>query len=190
VVIKNIFWDIAPCSPLKFNRRFGGTYRLHLQSRRIIRSRYQRESDNEPLTAVRDIILPSYTEMRTWVQGSVGTTRSIALPSGTLLTLSSRDAMCLYQSYSCVLVCTRVTELRQQKALISVRKYKYLTLTPRMKNVRVHFNAVCRKQLLNQFKMIQRVIYLHLTIAKFLDSVHRSVFRIEHNVSESGSVKW
>jgi hypothetical protein len=22
-----IFWDITPCSPLKVNRRFGGTYR-------------------------------------------------------------------------------------------------------------------------------------------------------------------
>jgi hypothetical protein len=27
----NIFWDITPCSPLRVNRRFGGTYRLHLQ---------------------------------------------------------------------------------------------------------------------------------------------------------------
>jgi hypothetical protein len=35
VVMKsNIFWDITPCSPLKVNRRFGGTYRLHLQGRR------------------------------------------------------------------------------------------------------------------------------------------------------------
>jgi hypothetical protein len=30
-----IFWDITPRSPLKVNRRFGGTYRLHLQGRRI-----------------------------------------------------------------------------------------------------------------------------------------------------------
>jgi hypothetical protein len=29
-----IFWDMTPCSPLSFNRRFGGTYRLHLQGRR------------------------------------------------------------------------------------------------------------------------------------------------------------
>jgi hypothetical protein len=34
VVIKDIiFWDKTPCSPLSFNRRFGGTYRLHLQGR-------------------------------------------------------------------------------------------------------------------------------------------------------------
>jgi hypothetical protein len=30
-----IFWDINPCSPLKFNRCFGLIYRLHLQGRRI-----------------------------------------------------------------------------------------------------------------------------------------------------------
>jgi hypothetical protein len=34
------FWDITPCSPLKVNRRFGGTYRLHLLGR-IRRARYQ-----------------------------------------------------------------------------------------------------------------------------------------------------
>jgi hypothetical protein len=31
VVMKSIiFWDMTPCSPLSYNRRFGGTYRLHL----------------------------------------------------------------------------------------------------------------------------------------------------------------
>jgi hypothetical protein len=30
-----IFWDVTPCSLLSCNRRFGGTYRLHLQGRRI-----------------------------------------------------------------------------------------------------------------------------------------------------------
>jgi hypothetical protein len=34
VVMKNtIFRDITSCSPLNVNRRFGGTYRLHLQGR-------------------------------------------------------------------------------------------------------------------------------------------------------------
>jgi hypothetical protein len=28
-----IFWDITHCSPLKFNRRFGGTYIIHFHSR-------------------------------------------------------------------------------------------------------------------------------------------------------------
>jgi hypothetical protein len=33
VVMKSIiFWNITPCSPLRVNRRFGGTYRLHLQA--------------------------------------------------------------------------------------------------------------------------------------------------------------
>jgi hypothetical protein len=38
-----VFWDITPCSPLKVDRRFGGSYRLHLQGP-IIRARYLRES--------------------------------------------------------------------------------------------------------------------------------------------------
>jgi hypothetical protein len=34
VVMKSIaFWDITLCIPLKVNRRFGGTYRFHLQIR-------------------------------------------------------------------------------------------------------------------------------------------------------------
>jgi hypothetical protein len=45
VVMKGyISWDIAPCNPLKVNRRFGGTCRLHLQGRRINQARNQRES--------------------------------------------------------------------------------------------------------------------------------------------------
>jgi hypothetical protein len=43
VVMKSsIFWDITPCSPLKINRLFEGTHRLHLQGR-ISWVRYQRE---------------------------------------------------------------------------------------------------------------------------------------------------
>jgi hypothetical protein len=35
MVMKSIIlWDMMPCSPLSVNRRFGGTYRLHLQGRR------------------------------------------------------------------------------------------------------------------------------------------------------------
>jgi hypothetical protein len=45
VVMKSsVFWDITPCIPLKFNQRFGGTCRLHLQGRSISRTRNQRES--------------------------------------------------------------------------------------------------------------------------------------------------
>jgi hypothetical protein len=43
VVMKSIkFWDITPCSPSSVNRRFGGTYRLHLQGRKISWARNQR----------------------------------------------------------------------------------------------------------------------------------------------------
>jgi hypothetical protein len=41
VVMKNtIFWDITPCSPLTVNRRFGGTYRLHLKPRNTLHYLY------------------------------------------------------------------------------------------------------------------------------------------------------
>jgi hypothetical protein len=40
----SISWDTTPRSPLKVNRRFGGTCRLHLQRRRISQARNQRES--------------------------------------------------------------------------------------------------------------------------------------------------
>jgi hypothetical protein len=43
-----IFWDTTPCSPLKVNRRFGGTYRLYFQGRKISRARNQRESSLPP----------------------------------------------------------------------------------------------------------------------------------------------
>jgi hypothetical protein len=39
-----IFWDITPCRSLSVNRRFGGTYRFHLQGTKISREGYQRES--------------------------------------------------------------------------------------------------------------------------------------------------
>jgi hypothetical protein len=45
VVMKSaIFWDITPCSPLKVDQRFGGTYRLHLRGRSISRVRKQCEN--------------------------------------------------------------------------------------------------------------------------------------------------
>jgi hypothetical protein len=45
VVMKSaVFWDITPCSPLKVDQRFGGTYHLHLLGLRISRARNQRGS--------------------------------------------------------------------------------------------------------------------------------------------------
>jgi hypothetical protein len=35
VMKSSVLWDISPCRPLKINRSFGGTFRLHLQCRRI-----------------------------------------------------------------------------------------------------------------------------------------------------------
>jgi hypothetical protein len=44
VNLSNIFWNITPCRPLKVNWRFGGTYCLNLQDRRISWVRYECES--------------------------------------------------------------------------------------------------------------------------------------------------
>jgi hypothetical protein len=46
----SIFWDISPCSPLKVNRRFGETYRLNLQNRRISHVRNQSETGGNQKT--------------------------------------------------------------------------------------------------------------------------------------------
>jgi hypothetical protein len=48
---KAVFWDVAPCI-YGVNRRFGGTYRLHLQGRREIIRKSTREA------SVRDVSLP------------------------------------------------------------------------------------------------------------------------------------
>jgi hypothetical protein len=36
-----IYWDIMPCSLLKINQGFGGTWHLHLQAQRISQARKQ-----------------------------------------------------------------------------------------------------------------------------------------------------
>jgi hypothetical protein len=43
VTKSSVFWDITPSIPLKLNRHFGGTCRLHLQGRRINQARNKRE---------------------------------------------------------------------------------------------------------------------------------------------------
>jgi hypothetical protein len=42
-----MFWDIMPCSLLKVNRRFGGTYRFHLKGLKISQARNQLEAGSE-----------------------------------------------------------------------------------------------------------------------------------------------
>jgi hypothetical protein len=44
IMRSTVFWEIAQCSQLKINRRFGGTYPFHIQGRKISRARNQRES--------------------------------------------------------------------------------------------------------------------------------------------------
>jgi hypothetical protein len=53
-----VFWDITPCSPLKANRRSGGTYTylLHLQGQGISRARNQREASRACLPPASTLI--------------------------------------------------------------------------------------------------------------------------------------
>jgi hypothetical protein len=43
VMKSSIFWTITSCISLKVTRRFGGTYRLHLEGRKISQAGDQRE---------------------------------------------------------------------------------------------------------------------------------------------------
>jgi hypothetical protein len=49
-----ILWDITPCSPLEVNRRFGRIYKLHLEGRRISRTRNQRAPNASTLISCSD----------------------------------------------------------------------------------------------------------------------------------------
>jgi hypothetical protein len=42
-----IFWDIPPCSPVKVDLHFGGTYRLHLHDRRVSQERNMHEAGSK-----------------------------------------------------------------------------------------------------------------------------------------------
>jgi hypothetical protein len=53
---KIISWDMTPCSPLNFNRRFRGTYRLHLQGRRNKFCKIQQASRWQAFNALHGVI--------------------------------------------------------------------------------------------------------------------------------------
>jgi hypothetical protein len=57
-----IFWDITPCSPLRINRRFRGTYRLHLQGRK---SKQSKNPAWEQVASSRKMVLFKTTAVRT-----------------------------------------------------------------------------------------------------------------------------
>jgi hypothetical protein len=49
-----VVWDITPCNPVKVNRLIGGTYRLHLQGRRLSQPKSQNEKGSKLLGLVLD----------------------------------------------------------------------------------------------------------------------------------------
>jgi hypothetical protein len=47
---RSVFWDITPCSQLKVNGHFEGTYHLYIQGRRISQARGQQEAGSKQST--------------------------------------------------------------------------------------------------------------------------------------------
>jgi hypothetical protein len=84
-----IFWDMTPRSPLSFNRRFGGTYRLHLQGRK---NRFRKASKQAGGKQKMEAICPSETSVETQ-----RTTRR-HIPEDDILQLYTRG---LIYSYYC-----------------------------------------------------------------------------------------
>jgi hypothetical protein len=65
VVMKSsVVWNITLCSPLKVSRCFGGTWRIHLQGRRIGKARNQHEagSKESPLLATCFMLVSCLTD--------------------------------------------------------------------------------------------------------------------------------
>jgi hypothetical protein len=54
-VKSSLFWDVTRYSPLKVNKGFGWTYRLHLQDRKINQARNQREKNSGALSLSRTL---------------------------------------------------------------------------------------------------------------------------------------
>jgi hypothetical protein len=96
VVMKStIFWDITPCSSLSVNRCFGGTYRLHLQGRRISRARNQRESRSHPLNLFSTLTMETICSSETSVD-TQRTTRRYVPKDGTLHVRMLTGLFCLF----------------------------------------------------------------------------------------------
>jgi hypothetical protein len=50
------FWDVTPCGQVKAKRRFGETYRLHLQGRMVSQARNQREAYSKLTIGPQDVM--------------------------------------------------------------------------------------------------------------------------------------
>jgi hypothetical protein len=123
--LKNtIFWDITPCSPLSVDRRFGGTYRLHLQGRKIRWARNQRESRwLAELTSVSDqaisLALPAYCI--TYLKHTIFKRSSVVsrIAPAALVLISQHQAHKILKTYSVR------DPLRTQYIVLILREYSH-----------------------------------------------------------------
>jgi hypothetical protein len=92
-----IFWEITPCSPLKINRRFGGTCRLHFHGRKIIQAINQCESRWQAELLLGIFFDPDY--------GSDIFLRNVGWISTGYTALYSRRWLSLFLISQCILLC-------------------------------------------------------------------------------------
>jgi hypothetical protein len=55
ILRSDILWNVTPCSPIVVDRRFVGTYCLHLQGRRVSQARNQQEASGKHYSFFYDI---------------------------------------------------------------------------------------------------------------------------------------
>jgi hypothetical protein len=61
----SVFWDISPCIPLEVVRRFGGTYDLHVQGRKVNQARNQHEAGSSSACYLRSVSVLAWLILRT-----------------------------------------------------------------------------------------------------------------------------
>jgi hypothetical protein len=54
----SVFWDITPCSQLKINQHFGGTFRLNLQVIKVSEIINQHETGKQADQILASLIFP------------------------------------------------------------------------------------------------------------------------------------
>jgi hypothetical protein len=89
----SIFWGITTFSLFKINRHFGGTYRLHLQGRRICRGRYQFSRWHRTLRRHREANQKGCGRMR--LCPSFSTTAFVRKEPGKLIKIVYQNSRCI-----------------------------------------------------------------------------------------------
>jgi hypothetical protein len=77
------FWDMTPCSALSGIRRFGGTYRLHLQGRRIVQRSSEQALQNHRCENLKSYLFNDVCQLQRYRSTLVSETCSVRISAGT-----------------------------------------------------------------------------------------------------------